>query len=856
VRLVVCGVLVAACVSGAARVAEGQTVASVTPPARVAHDLAPDAVLIALRIGRLTEATVQGYRVRSEVLLPLSRFCQIVELRCHLSADGRLEANVEPGNRHLIIDVRSDSMHFGDHRVRIEPEFIRFDASELYVGSERLGDLLGVQLAVDWSDLSATVVNPDSLPITLRLRREASREAYDRGPSDARADVTLGLQHPSWDGAVLDYSLLAPSTDLAKGTTYGFGLGADVGGGSFEMVSQNERVAASWTGVWRDRPWVKQLRLGDVASTGARGRALRGIAITNAPYVRPSLVGSLRYAGALDPGWSVEAYRGGELVGFDSATSTGAFVIDLPVRYGENPVDFVAYGPFGQVRQFNRTYRVLAEVLPAGQFEYGLSGGRCPAPAFCRGTANLDLRYGVAPRWTVQGGLDRFWRDSLPDRTHPYAALAGNPTNSWGVESELIAGALARGALRYEPSINLHVEAEYLHFTRDSAPVFTVPGQRSQWRLTGFLRPRTDQGFLFFEGAIEQINTVNGPLTRSRLGASIQTDEVRLLPYVRTEDGNQAGALGRREAAGLAALVMPRPRWGTFLSEILLRATTEIERRQGLASWSAFLARPLAPGFRLEVGANWQRGDAAPTYTLTVTTYISAMRAVTFVQAPAGQPIIGTQFLQGSVLWDSRTAGLGVAPGPSLERAGLVGRVYLDQNENGMHDAAEPGIASVRVLVGSHVAVTDSAGFYRLWDLVPFEPVMVSIDSASLESPLLVPLFARTSIVPGPNRYRALDIALVEAGVIEGRVVRDGAGVGGVTLVLLDRSRGLRRPLVTFSDGGFYLMGVKPGDYELFIPVNVLDALGANAAALRFTLVPTANGIGRSDLEIRLTPRF
>jgi len=43
------------------------------------------------------------------------------------------------------------------------------------------------------------------------------------------------------------------------------------------------------------------------------------------------------------------------------------------VRYGENPVDFVAYGPFGEIREFNRTYRVLSELLPARRFEYGLS---------------------------------------------------------------------------------------------------------------------------------------------------------------------------------------------------------------------------------------------------------------------------------------------------------------------------------------------------------------------------------------------------------------------------------------------------------------------------------------------------
>src|SRR5947208_5187292 len=164
-------------------------------------------------------------------------------------------------------------------------------------------------------------------------------------------------------------------------------------------------VDASCTGVWREMRWVRQLHVGDVPSSGPRSRALEGLAVTNAPFVRPSLIGSLRYAGSLEPGWSVEAYRGGELVAFDSASASGAFAVDLPVRYGENPVDFVAYGPFGEIRAFNRTYRVLGELLPARQFEYGLSGGQCRS-IVCSATANLDLRYGATNRLTLQAGFD------------------------------------------------------------------------------------------------------------------------------------------------------------------------------------------------------------------------------------------------------------------------------------------------------------------------------------------------------------------------------------------------------------------------------------------------------------------
>src|SRR2546425_8472678 len=269
--------------------------------AQAPRDTTPEAVVIDLRIGRITGTTVQAYRVRSEVLLPLSQFFQLVEIRHRLTPDGRLEATVDPGNRPILIDPRSDSMQYGDRRVRIEREFIRCESPELYVGSERLGDLLGVMFAVDWADLTATVIDPSSLPIARGLRREAAREAYLRRPDGMRADVTLGLQRPSWDGVVVDYSLFAPSTDPLAGSTYAVGLGADVGGGSLEMLGQSVgpaelgrmHVDASWTGVWRGERWGRQLHPGDGPSFRPRPRAPGGLPGTKTAVLGPPPIGSL-----------------------------------------------------------------------------------------------------------------------------------------------------------------------------------------------------------------------------------------------------------------------------------------------------------------------------------------------------------------------------------------------------------------------------------------------------------------------------------------------------------------------------------------------------------------------------------
>src|SRR2546421_3779367 len=371
-------------------------------------------ILVELRLGHVAGRTVAAFRVRTEVLLPLTQLLQLAEIRYRLSATGRIDAIVDPGGRRLVIDARADTMSYGPRRVRLEPEYRSFRDGELYVGAERLGDLLGSPFVVDFSDLTVTMADPSDLPVARRLRREAARATLLRPRETVHPDLLLAAEHPRWDGLVFDYTLLAPSSEPLAGSGYTGALGADAFGGSLELSASSVgraadgvvHVAGSWTGVWRDHRWLEQLRLGDGVSSGPAPRSLRGITITNSPFVRPSFVGIQRYEGALEPGggWSVEAYRGGELLGFDSADAAGRFGVQVPVRYGENPVDFVAYGPLGEIREVNQTFRVTDELLPARRVEDGVSAGSCPRTSG-GATANVDLPYGVGGPLTVPRGL-------------------------------------------------------------------------------------------------------------------------------------------------------------------------------------------------------------------------------------------------------------------------------------------------------------------------------------------------------------------------------------------------------------------------------------------------------------------
>src|SRR5256884_8908162 len=159
----------------------------------------------------------------------------------------------------------------------------------------------------------------------------------------------------------------------------------------------------------------------------------------------------------------------------------------------------MASGPGDRIRKSTQTFRVAEELLPAGRLEYGISGGSCRGTP-CRATGNLDLHYGVSERWTVRGGVDRFWRDTLPDLTHAYASVVGSPSTTWTVTLDGVTAAFARAGLRYEPSIDRRVTAEYTRYAdATAAPGPPPPGAPSRPVLFGFWRPIRRAGCFYFD---------------------------------------------------------------------------------------------------------------------------------------------------------------------------------------------------------------------------------------------------------------------------------------------------------------------------------------------------------------------
>ncbi|HYW50646.1 MAG TPA: hypothetical protein VE861_08570, partial [Gemmatimonadaceae bacterium] len=512
-------------------------------------------------------------------------------------------------------------------------------------------------------------------------------------------------------------------------------------------------------------------------------------------------------------------------------------------------VDLLAVGPFGQTRALTENLRIASDLLPGGRAEYGASVAQCRLRQQCVAAGTFDLRIGVSDRWTMRVGLDALSRDSTGLRQAPYVALSGAPLTSVAVQLDAAARSRTRVALNVEPSRQLRLSMEQSWFSADPIDPLVTSRRRAQSSVYGYWRS-LDARQSSLDASIDRSAFLDGgDLTRARLGFSTQMSGIRVQPYVR-HDRSTRGAVSQ-SLAGFEAMLLPTGRHGKYAGAALLRLIGEVDARGRMQRQAMTLSMPLPGAFRVDGGVVLQRGSGGALTTLTLSRDLSALRSYT-TAAISGRTASATQSVQGSALLAPGERRPQFVTGPSLQRTGVAGTVFLDRNLNGVRDAGEPAVPGVTVLVGTGSSRTDSAGRYRVWDLVPFVAMPVWVDSTSLPSPLWFASVRHTSIEAGPNRFEPLDIPLVAGGVIEGRVSWQGAAgqsLPAVPLLVTDARGTVVARTTSFSDGEFVLFGVRPGALTVGIDPAWLDAQRLTATAQQVTL-----GTSDEGFTLRLPP--
>ncbi len=803
--------------------------------------------LLEVRLGRVAALALRGERDGDRLWLPVADLAGAVELEIVSRSAARVTIRRWPSRELIVLDHDSAQVRIGARRLPIASGALRMSDGELFADVPTLQAVLRTDLEVSWNDLVIAVPGIDSLPLGRRAAREQARARLMARETQALAVRTAPLARPLADGAVLDYSLSAPLTGAQRSLGWSSALGLDVLGGSLEVSTGSVPGGArlptlsSWTGVWREGRKLSQLRLGDGLGSGPAPRLGRGIMLTNSPYMRPTLFGLQTLRGDLPPGWTIEAYRNGELVAVDTVGRGSGYQLQLPVLYGENPVDLLAVGPFGQTRALTQNLRIGGDLLARNRSEYGFSMAQCRLRQQCLAAGTLDFRVGLTDRWTMRVGVDAIARDSVGLRQAPYFAFSGTPLPTLAVQLDAAAQSRTRLAVNIEPSRQLRVSMEQSWFSADPIDPLIASRRSAQssmyanWRSLGASQASIEASLdrsVFLEG---------GGLTRARLAYGTQTAGLRMQPYVRHDASSRGGF--SQSAFGFEATVLPNGSRGRYLGSSLLRVIGEVDPRGTPVRQAMTLSMPLPGQFRVDAGVAVQQGIRGAISTLALSRDLNALRSYTTANFSGGTSN-AIQSVQGSALLAPGEKRPQFVTGPSLQRTGVTGIVFLDRNANGRRDPGEPAIPGVQVQVGTGLASSDVDGRYRVWDLMPFDPMPISVDSTTLPSPLWIPVLRHNSIEAGPNRFEPLDIPVVAGGVLEGRVswLRDGAtSLPPIPLLVLNAAGEVIARTATFSDGEFVLFGVRPGVMTVRVDPAWLAAQGLGPVTAQPVTLPATD---------------
>jgi len=688
----------------------------------------------------------------------------------------------------------------------------RADTAVALVSIHRLRELLGTSVSFDSADLVVTIQPTPEMPAAQRLTRDRLRTGLRFGQQQASSSPSVVA--PAGAGVLaVDYDVFGTSSDATR-PNYLIRAGVGVFGGelSSTFVSGMANEVA-WTLMRPGAPLVSRLQLGSTRTGGLQSRGIQGVSLGNAPPYRPAIIDYRQLGGTLPAGWTVDAFRGGRFFAFDSVGLDGRYSILLPVGYGQNAVDLVAYGPRGERVALQEYLRFSPSMLARGQSEYSMSVGRCVREE-CQAAGSMEARLGVLSGVTVEGGVLYERLGDGSNRIVPYGSLFALLRNEIGVEVEGFQNAVRRVSARYEPSPLAGVEALWLDTPASTSTSWTEPLAGSRFVRVdawGSLSPR---GAATFRAQLKHYPDPVAPRSEVTLGTSHAFAGAHWRPYTTTQIAGSGSTPSGQ--SGVELLVPPSQKLPSWLRGTWFRSLVELDHASGrVHRMESTLSRQVTRDLRLETEALWNQPANGLALAVRLVTHTNAFRANARAGRSGSSPHPSTWDFGagGSLIADPGAGRVVMSSEPSFNRAGLSVLTFLDLNGDGVRQNGEPPVPNAGVIFGNRVLSTNGDGRAYFWGAPALEPIVLSVDSASVPPHWHVP--APIMAVLRGTRSSHFELPLVAGSTLEGRIRSEGVDPAAVSLVLQEENSTRQQSVEIFLDGSFYIMSVRPGSYVL-----------------------------------------
>lgn len=744
------------------------------------------------------------------------------------------------------LDVNNLNAAVNNTKYAFNKEDTYIDQSDIYIDIKLLKQWFTLNIELDYSELNLHISSKNKLPIEARLAREnrvLGTQAQLKEPtlpwkpspyqiaSTPLADLQLNAVITE-DDSTYGYSLLG-ANDLAYFNTeyYFAGRETDLLADSrltFSRQSNDYTLLGAMS--------ASTIQFGDITATQVgnqfNGDYARGVKVNNKPLFREVNNNQVNLTGAVQPGWDVELYRNGLLIGQQLSLADGRYLFEnIDLIYGQNNFELILYGPQGQVERKTQQYFIDGNSLKSGESFYDLSiteqGHKLfDKSQYLTGGKGWQLagRYetGITNYLSVYGGVSAL-KAQEGESSSIYAVgtnisiadklllnIDYEQSDNRKNELEIVArGELAGQSLRF----SLNQENRHENEADTSSKIISVDSYKLNMSGNIF---EHKLGRLNYQNTLTRFEndvtgsrfTIDNILNYALNGISLSNqlqwrDSDSLSEPVLTGDTRLQGRIGRTYSRFIVDYtVKPTKELLGYGVEFNRSLSSNIQAELTLRN---VLENDLTSG---ELGLSWNSDrfsvNSNMSYDSDSNWRLGLFSRFSFGYSPTNNNYFVSQ--------------------RSLAKSGsLMVNVFLDENNNGVMDENERGVEGIKVkgLQNYRQAITDENGVALLTGMTANRTTDIVIDPDSFSDPFFVAANDGFSITPRAGFVEFMSIALNNSSEIEGTVYQQSDGESSVepfaNVKLIDKNGKQIAKTQAAYDGYYLFTDLRPGEYSAVI---------------------------------------
>lgn len=767
---------------------------------------------------------IDGYRIfyvsaiygnNQMLFVNLEELFQTLNIPCIAGQAGNtLSGFIENESRKYTLDYAARQVKIGTKIIATQDRLIRVSGT-IYMESALFAKVFGMTLTFNFRTVTILLKSDFELPVLKEFRLEKLRKNVSKIKGEIIADTVLKRNYHLLKFGTADWS--AGSFQISNGPAYhhfSLGVGAELLYGeadvSINYYSQykfdNRQLNYIWRWVDNDKTIIKQAQAGKIYNQTIAyiNAPIIGAVIRNTPTTIRKASGFYAINDYTEPNWNVELYINNMMVDYTKADASGLYHFKVPIVYGYTTLKLKFFGPMGEERTVERTMNVPYSVMPAKEFEYGLTGGMVQDSSSSR-FGRAEFNYGVNRFMTVGGGLE--YLSSLYNSPYiPFANATMQPFNKLTINLEYAYGVKARGLMNFYLHKDILLEIDYAKFEKGQrATLFNAPEER-KIKLSVPFHFKKLTGFSKLDLLQMVYDTYNYNQSNLMVSAYYQQFSANSSTLV-----NWIGHLSAYVISDLA--LSYRMRKG-----ITIRPSAQFDVREGNLITSKIMVEKYIPRGNFSVSYERNARNGENYFNLNFKYDLPFARSNFSASHNNGQ-LMTAESIQGSLALGGDNGFVYTSNNSMAGKGGILLYPFLDLNRNGKFDVGEKMVKIKSVVtMGGKVIYSRKDSIVRITDLNAFTNYLVEFQDSYLENIAWQFKHKTYQVLIDPNQFKRVDVPVISVGEVSGmaNLVQKNLlkGLRGIHVLLTGKnSKKIVAETLSETDGYIYYMGLEPGDY-------------------------------------------